>query len=361
MDFDRRAVLAGMASLGFLPFCRFAHANGQPAFLACRQEGGGNVAAVFDLDGRVLFSVPLERRGHDAAVTADRTTAVVFARRPDRFAMVIDLVGRKRKLVFTPPEDRHFYGHGFFSPDGRLLYATENDFDGERGVIGVYDAGADYARIGELDAGGIGPHQALMMSDGRTIAIANGGLATHPDFPRMKLNLATMDPCLAYVDAETGDLIERAVLPAAYQKMSIRHLSEAGDGSVWFGGQYEGPLTDEVELVGSHKRGGEARPVAADPEIYRHMNHYIGAMATSRDGKRVASTSPRGGAMTVFDVESRQVLADRDVPDVCGLTSFGSGFVYSDGRGHLWQNGGLVREDPNIAWDNHIAAFELPA
>lgn len=360
MDVNRRSVLAGIAGLGFLPLCRYAHADGQPAFLACRREAdGSNIAAVFDLDGRILFSVPLERRGHDAAVAPDRASAVVFARRPDRFAMVIDLVARKRRLVFTPPEDRHFYGHGFYSPDGRLLYATENDFEAERGVIGVYDAGADYRRIGEIDACGIGPHQAMMMSDGKTIAIANGGLATHPDFPRMKLNLATMEPCLSYVDAATGDLIERVVLPTSYHQMSIRHLTEAGDGSIWFGGQYEGPLTDEVELVGSHKRGGEAELVAAAPEVYRHMNHYIGAMATSRDGRRVASTSPRGGSMVVFDVASRQVLADRDVPDTCGLTAFGTGFVYSDGRGHLWRNGQLVTEDPRVAWDNHIVTLEL--
>lgn len=356
MDFNRRTVLAGIAALGFSPLCRYARADSMPALVACRRERDGTyTACVFDLDGEILFSEPLERRGHDAAIAPDRSTAVIFARRPDRFAMVLDLVARKRVLIFTPPEDRHFYGHGFFSADGRILYATENDFDGERGVLGLYDATDSYRRIGEFDAGGIGPHQAMLLSDGRTIALANGGLATHPDFPRMKLNLATMEPCLAYVDAETGDLVDRAVLPKSYHQMSIRHLTEAGDGSVWFGGQYEGPLTDEVELVGSHTRGGEARTVSAPPEVYRHMNHYIGAMATSRDGGRIASTSPRGGSMAVFDVATRQVLADRDVPDTCGLTAYGSGFVYSDGGGHLWRDGSLVREDRGIAWDNHIA------
>lgn len=360
MDFNRRTVLAGIAALGFTPLCRFAHADGIPAFVACRRETDGRyTACVFDPDGRVLFSEPLERRGHDATISPDRSTAVIFARRPDRFAMVLDLVNRKRVLVFTPPEDRHFYGHGFFSADGRTLFATENDFDGERGVLGLYDATDGYRRIGEFDAGGIGPHQAMLMSDGRTIAIANGGLATHPDFPRMKLNLATMEPCLAYVDAQTGDLIDRAVLPASYHQMSIRHLTEAGDGSIWFGGQYEGPLTDQVELVGSHARGRDVALVAADDGVYRSMNHYIGAMATSLDGQRVASTSPRGGSMTVFDIATRQVVEQRVVPDTCGLTAYGSGFVYSDGRGHLWRDGALVREDRGIAWDNHITTVEL--
>ena len=39
------------------------------------------------------------------------------------------------------------------------------------------------------------------MSDGRTIAVANGGIATHPDFDRVKLNLATMEPSLVRLDA----------------------------------------------------------------------------------------------------------------------------------------------------------------
>jgi len=30
------------------------------------------------------------------------------------------------------------------------------------------------------------------MRDGRTIAVGNGGVATHPDYDRIKLNLATM-------------------------------------------------------------------------------------------------------------------------------------------------------------------------
>ncbi len=166
---------------------------------------------------------------------------------------------------FAPPEDRHFYGHGLFSADGRLLYATENDWEGERGVLGIYDVAAGYVRIGEIDTGGIDPHEAFLMRDGRTIVVANGGIATHPDFDRVKLNLATMEPSLAYLDAATGDLIESVALPATLHQLSLRHMAEAADGSIWFGGQYEGAATDRVDLVGRHRRGATPELVAAPP------------------------------------------------------------------------------------------------
>src|SRR3546814_20493551 len=79
------------------------------------------------------------------------------------------------------PDGRHFYGHAVFDRAERLLYTTENDYEAGRGVIGVWDADAGYARAGELDAHGIGPHDLALGPDGRSLVIANGGLLTHPD------------------------------------------------------------------------------------------------------------------------------------------------------------------------------------
>ena len=85
----------------------------------------------------------------------------MFARRPSNWAAVVDRgTGRVRLVVTTPPE-RHFFGHGVFSPDGRLLYATENragidDPDAGAGVLGIYDAGAGYRRVGERPTHGSG-------------------------------------------------------------------------------------------------------------------------------------------------------------------------------------------------------------
>ncbi len=355
MAIDRRNFLKAMAALSALPVATLVRADGSPAFITASMEGGRTYSvAVLDYAGNVLFREELDGRGHDIAIAPDRATAVIFARRPGTFALVIDFAGQRRSAAFSAPQGRHFYGHGFFSADGRLLYATENDYEAERGVLGVYDGQAGYRRIGELDTYGVGPHEAILMADGRAIAIGNGGVATHPDFDRVKLNLATMEPSLAYIDATTGDLIDKVMLPTTLHQLSIRHMAEAADGSVWFGGQYEGPETDEVNLVGRHAPGAEPTLIEAPRSAYAGMRQYVGAVAVNRDGTRVAATSPVGGRLLVFDAASRDLVGERDIADVCGITGDGGDFFMSDGRGRLWRGASLLSEDPDIAWDNHM-------
>ena len=355
MAIDRREFLNAVTALGVTPIATLARADNGPAFVAAKVDGPSSFSvAVLDQAGTILWTERLDARGHDVAVSPDRTTAVVFGRRPGFFALVIDLRGRRRVTTFAPPDGRHFYGHGFFSTDGRLLYATENDYEAERGVLGVYGVGAGYVRIGELDTHGIGPHEALLMRDGRTIAVGNGGVATHPDFDRIKLNLPTMEPSLVYLDAATGDLIEKVTLPRRLHQLSIRHMAESADGTIWFGGQYEGAETDTVDLVGTHLPGGEARLIGAPAVAYAGMHQYVGAVATNHAGSRVAATSPVGGHVLVFDAKTRNLIDNRAIGDVCGIAPDGADFFISDGHGRLWQGRHLISQDPDIAWDNHV-------
>ncbi|MBJ3774604.1 DUF1513 domain-containing protein [Acuticoccus mangrovi] len=355
MMLSRRQMLAATGAGVLAGWARMplAAADGAPAFVSCcRKPDGAFAAVVLDGDGRILFTEELDARGHGAAVSPDAGKAVVFARRPGRFAVVLDLARRERVAAFAPPEDRRFAGHGFFQPDGKVLYATENDFDGERGMIGVYDATDGFRRIGEFPTHGIGPHEALLLSDGRTAAVANGGILTHPDFPRLDLNIPTMEPSLALIDIATGDLLENAVLDPRLHQLSIRHIAEAGDGSVWFGGQYEGPKTDRVPLVGSLHRDRGLTLVEADDDIYAGMNQYVGSVAVSRDGATVATTSPRGGCVVEWDVASLAPVRVRREADACGVAPRSVDFLVSTGSGHI-----LAGEEERavaLAFDNHL-------
>lgn len=82
---------------------------------------------------------------------------MVFARQPGTFAVVFDHSGRDAPQTIASIAGRHFFGHGVFSPDGALLYATENDFDNAAGVVGVYDARAKFSRVGEFPTYGMTP------------------------------------------------------------------------------------------------------------------------------------------------------------------------------------------------------------
>src|SRR3546814_9184204 len=101
-----------------------------------------------------------------------------------------------------------------------------------------------------------------------TLAVCNGGIRTHPDFPRAKLNLATMRPSLAYIDRHKGRLIAEARWPDDRHQLSIRHLDVATDGTVAFGMQYKGPKGDAMPLVAMHRGAGALVPLAM-PEAGR--------------------------------------------------------------------------------------------
>ena len=177
--------------------------------------------------------------------------SVVFARQPGTFAVVFDHAGR------TPPvtiQQRRPAGTSSAMassrPTAALLYATENDFDNAAGMIGVYDATGGFARIGEFPTHGIGPARNAAARRRRTLAVANGGIETHPDFGRAKLNYPTMKPSFVFVDRVTGDLIEKHELPPELHQLSIRHMDIDVTGAVWFGCQHEGPATERPPLVG---------------------------------------------------------------------------------------------------------------
>ncbi len=361
MEIDRRTFLAlAAAATAFRP--DRAMAEQEALFLGARLNAGGFEAAVIDATGRDRLVLPLEARGHSFAIDAPRRRAVAFARSPGRFAIAFSIDGKGEPLAFAPPSDRHFYGHGVFTPDGKLLLATENDFEGERGITGLYDATAGFRRIGEFGTGGIGPHEVILLGDGKTLCVANGGILTHPDYERVKLNLATMKPSLSYIDLETGEITEQAELAPELHKLSLRHMTLDRFGAVWFGAQYQGEDDARPPLVGRHRRG-EAIELFPGPEAtLKALDNYIGSVATDSTGEIVATSSPRGGLAVFWDAQTGRCLGERTLKDGCGIAPLADHrLLGTSGRGAIVRTGPdapleTVRvTDPGApAWDNHL-------
>ncbi len=342
-------------------------ACGPDVFAAACREASGNFAAItYDERCGVTHRVVLPARGHDLVQRPHAKECVVFARRPGTFAVAFTPDGSRPPIHFSSRPDRHFFGHGVFSADGRLLFTSENDYEEGRGLIGVRDASGGYRQIGEFASGGIEPHDVCLLSDGRTLVVANGGIETHPASERENLNIATMEPSLTYVDVQTGDLIEEHKLPQTLHKLSIRHLATARGDHVFFGCQYEGPVTEHPPLVGFHRRGSDLHLVEAPGDLYRPMKNYVGSVTADRNGDMVAATSPRGGLALVVDVGTRRVIGQRDLADVCGVAPrhAGAGFLLTSGAGDVgpWvpataSDGSLRHED--VSWDNHAILLDL--
>lgn len=355
---NRRQFNGSLALVGFgLLIPTKVHADQPLHYLSCcRNKDGSYAVAGLSDDGNILFTESLDGRGHDIAVAPDQTTAVVFARRPGRFALVLDLMTGQTKQTISAAPHRHFYGHGFFAPDNSLLYASENAYDADAGVIGIYDVQKGYQRIGEFMTGGIGPHEILLMADGRTIVVANGGILTRPEYGRHKLNLTTMRPSLSYLDRQTGDLIEQVYLPQNFHQLSIRHMSIDKNGAIWFGGQYQGARHEKVALIGTHRLGSDPQMIDASADMIGTFRNYVGSVATNRDGSLVATTSPRGGNLVLWDVDRKSIISKRSLTDVCGVAAGyrENDFFLSTGDGRLGQDNDTDFTQTNFSWDNHL-------
>jgi hypothetical protein len=285
----------------------------------------------------------------------------VFARRPGTFAAVFEpTTGLVHRRFDTPP-DRHFYGHGVFEPTGRILVATENDVTRGQGVLGLYDAADGYRRVGELQAHGIGPHDIALLPDGRTLAVANGGILTLPESGRDKLNLDSMRPSLNRIELVSGRLLDDARLPDRLHRLSIRHLAQAGDGLIATGLQWEGEPEDLVPLV-ALDRGHGLATLEAPPAALVTMAAYIGSVAFDRSGTILGASCPRGDRLAFWRVADGAFLRTVEIADACALgpAATPGRFLTASGTGAVLEidavDGTLLPlgERAPVAYDNHL-------
>jgi hypothetical protein len=358
MQFARRTFLTGLVALPLVARAGLA-AAGAPRYLSCADDRDRKHYAVgFQSDGTITYKIALPARGHGFALHPAGRHAIVFGRRPGSYAAVIDPVSGTSIAMIDPPTARCFYGHGTYSADGRLLYVCEHDDASGNGFIGIYDVTRDYRRVGDFGAGGIGPHEVRLMPDGRTLVVAVGGIMT--DHERDMLNIDTMDPSLAYLDAASGAVLEQVRPPTEWHQLSIRHIDLDAQGRVAIAMQYEGDPADSVPLAALHARGQQQLQfLRAGEEDEMRLKQYLGDIAFDPQGKIIAATSPVGSSIALWDARSGDYIEMTDASDGCGIAGVGDGFVVTAGDGRIRH----VDEDTNEplaatpwSWDNHFIA-----
>ena len=316
----------------------------------------------------VIFETRLPARGHGIALRADQREAVIFARRPGNFALVFDIGSGVAKRWLRCPTGRHFYGHGTFSKEGRYLFSTENNFECGRGMIGVWDAKQAYRRVKEWPSGGIGPHEVGLSKDNRSLLVANGGVSTHPDTGRQKLNIGTMKPALTCIDIGSGRILEsHGFDESRHQLLSIRHLAMGKSGAVCMALQDQGPADDLQPLFALLRPHSSRLELLESPNpVTRRLQGYGGAVAVDPTGRIAAMSAPRGDLITLWDVRGARYLDAVELVDGCGIarTESPGRFVATSGTGTIAEIG-YPRHHLNFdvfaanrRWDNHL--FQIP-
>jgi hypothetical protein len=356
----RRTLLAAGTAALFVGKPARADDGGRYLSAAASFAGRYGVVAV-DGDGQIAFDLDLADRGHGLAVRPGGSEALCFARRPGRFALVIDTLAGEVVTEIPAAASRHFSGHGLFVQGGDLLLATENDEGRHEGAIGIYDARANYKRIGEFPTFGIGPHDIALLPDGKTLVVANGGIDKRHDDTGGR-ELADIRSDLAYLDWQAQRLVERVALELRYMRLSIRHLAltEAGDVAAALQDSADVPDLD-FPLGFLHRAGGAPRWLAAPEGGWASLRGYCGAAATDRGAGLIAMSSPRGNRVGLWD-ESGAALEALAIHDGCGLSATGTNgeILVSSGNGELFS---ATRENKEPAlrgangefrFDNHM-------
>jgi hypothetical protein len=327
---------------------------------------GRHFITASDLTGRQLFSVEVETRCHGVVLDPVRPhRAIVVARRPGVLAYDVDLASGTVARRLRSADDRHFYGHAVFSHDGSVLYTSENDIPKSEGVVSVRDA-QDLRVLGELRTRGVGPHELLLLGDGNTLVVANGGLVTDlaDGTRRRDLNIPTMDPSLVHLDVRDGRLLVQARPDDHFA--SGRHLAAAADGTVAVAMQYEGPETNPYPVIGFHRGGDRIVAGEAPRDVLVRMKRYSASVCVAPSGV-AAATCPRGDLVALYDVASGRLVRTHEIRDAGGVavSPDGRAFVVTTGLGevHLLDTRTLdviraPERRPEVRWDNHAVALQ---
>lgn len=372
MAIDRRHFLGGLIALGLaatFPATTYSAPRARGFLSTARDKLSGRfLMARVDADLDIVWETPLPARAHGIVVAPDKRMALVAARRPGRFMLAVDLATGDVLQRIDPATGRHFYGHAVFDRTGGMVYTTENAFDKGTGVIGVYDATDGFKRIGEFASGGIGPHQLLLMPNGRTLAVANGGIRTHPDRGREKLNLDTMRSSLTLIDADTGRIAEDFRLNGEDQRqLSLRHICVDGPRVVVVAqDQAAAPRAQELAFWVDSVGGSALRPLGTPDALSADFNGYCGAVAADPGTGTIAVTSPRGGIVALWHRTANGYawLGEEKIADGCGVDAQPElgGCVVTSGQGTIrrYDPAGHVtseRAHPFRQWDNHLTTL----
>ncbi|NRA61210.1 MAG: DUF1513 domain-containing protein [Psychrobium sp.] len=364
--------LAGTAALGALWRANDSYGHGseltaersskQWLVSAFSTSNNEHYSAAFDLSGKLINKVRLPARGHSAwAHPSKPGHAIICARRPGTFLMEVDYQSGEVTAVVNAKQGQHFFGHGVFSQDQQTLLTVENNFVKGRGEIVLRDA-ANYQVIDVLDAGGVGPHQCALMPDGNTLVIANGGIKTHPQWPRKKLNLDSMSPALTYLDLAAGKVVEHFRLDNHH--LSIRHLDVASNGKVIAGLQYQGASNDLQPLAISHHGESSLQFLTAKEPLWRAMNQYTASVCINESQQLVAISCPRGDFVSFWDLNSDEFLQRISLRDGAGLSLLNNKFVATSGKGRVLAQDNATsltmntQQFDHVRWDNHLTTIE---
>jgi hypothetical protein len=284
-----------------------------------------HVLCVFDLDGGRSRAISMDFFGHGLAFHPSERNRVVVFEKKGPGACEIDLgTGRVTRPIATPAT-RAFYGHGAFSRDGQVLFATENHLETRNGLIVIRDA-QTYRELGEFPTYGQSPHDCHLIDVGKTLAITNGG---------GPVDSAAL-PSVTFVDVASTKLLERLTFETP--RINAGHLAlSAKRDVVAISAPREGLSRESLGGVTIRTGSGPFQTVTSPEDVIARMVGESLSLCIDDRRRTVGVTNPDGNIVTFWDLDQKRLVKHLDLPAPRGLarTLDGGSLVLSYGQGTL--------------------------
>lgn len=322
------------------------------------------VLCLFDLDnapdshGDPYRTIEMDFFGHGFAEDPRRPGRAVIFEKKGAGCCEVDLREGKVTRPITTTADRAFYGHGAFSRDGQVLFATENRLDTKDGLVCIRDA-ETLREIGQFPTYGKSPHDCHLVDEGRTLVITNGG-------GPLEMTTAEGAPCVSFVDVRSTKLLERLVFETP--QINAGHLALSGRNDlVTVSAPRDGLPTTARGGVTLRSGKGRFVTMTTPPEVTSRMVGESLSLCIDEASSVVGVTNPDGNIVTFWDIPGQRFVKKLDLPAPRGLTktlneeylvlSYGAGTLalIAPGRLELMPLRGMEK---SVLSGSHIVAWD---
>ncbi len=291
-------------------------------FLDPKTNSTQHVFTVLDLVSGGKNIINTDFLPHGISLKPDAPGTLAVFEKKGSHACEIDLLTQEKTRVIRTDPKRYFYGHGAYSLDSQLLYCTETYLDGYKGIIAVRDA-KTYQYLGEFPSYGKEPHECVLIDNGNTLVVTNGGGAMNGTAPSV-----------TYIDIKSEKLLEQVELTNS--RINTGHLAIGQDKSlVVVSAPRAGLSASELGGVSIRSDGEILSSIIEPTEVTSRMKGEALSVVIHEAKKIAAVTHPSGNMVTFWSMSDNKLLnsIEFEKPRGVAITSAQDAFVISYGKG----------------------------
>ena len=276
--------------------------------------------SILELDQQQQQVIPLPFLPHGIHRNPQRNAQLALFEKIGPGACEFDMSSREVTRTIAALQGHQFYGHGAYSVDGSLLFATESSIETLVGTISVRDA-KDLKVVGQFPSYGKSPHECKLIDQGQTMLVTNGGGTRGQEAPSV-----------SYIDVKSQLLLEQVTL--RNEHINAGHVAVSSDGELIVVSAPRAGLNQR--LPGGVSIGvsqGQITPAKAASDLTNRL--YGEALSVSiHDGLSLAAvTHPDGNMLTIWSLQDQRLIKTIRLPGPRGveLTNDQSAFIVSFG------------------------------